>query len=312
MTEPEETQPQSDGLPLTKILLVLLLGVIWGVNWPAIRVSVLEIEPWTYRTLSLGAGASMLGLVVLARRSSLRVPRNEILPLIAVGLLNVTAYHMLTAYALTMVDAGRATILTFTFPLWSVVLGVFILKERLTAERIVALVLGLTAMALLIGPDLGVVGQAPVGVLLLIIAAIGWACATLLMKSREWTIGSIELATWQLIVGFVPIAIGTIFLGDPPDFTAISTDAWIALIYGGAVAVGFGQWIWFRILQTTPSAVAALSTLAVPIVGVFSASWLLDEIIGWRELTALVLVVLSLFLVLIGRDGARAIMRLIK
>ena len=187
-------------------------------------------------------------------------------------------------------------------------MGTFILKERLTLERLVALVLGLAAMGLLIGPDLGVVGKAPVGAMLLIAAAIGWACATLLMKSRDWTIGSIELATWQLIVGFVPIAIGTIFLGDPPDFTAISSHAWIALIYGGAVAVGFGQWIWFRILQTTPSAVASLSTLAVPIVGVFSASWLLGEVIGWREFTALTLVVLSLFLVLIGREGARAIL----
>ena len=59
MTEPEEEQSSADGLPLSSIFLVLLLSVVWGVNWPAIRVSVLEIEPWTYRTISLGAGASM-------------------------------------------------------------------------------------------------------------------------------------------------------------------------------------------------------------------------------------------------------------
>jgi drug/metabolite transporter (DMT)-like permease len=167
-------------------------------------------------------------------------------------------------------------------------------------------------MVLLIGPDFGAMGQSPVGALLLIAAAIAWACATLVMKSRHWSIGSIEMATWQLIIGFVPIAIGTLFVGEPPDFTALSTPAWVGLIYGSAIAVGFGQWIWFRILQTTPSAVASLSTLAVPIVGVFSAGWLLDERIGWRELCALFLVVLSLFLVLIGRDGVRAIVRLFK
>jgi len=312
MTEPDETQRDTDRLPLSNILLVLFLGVIWGVNWPAIRVSVLEVEPWTYRTISLGAGVAMLGIVALVRQYSLRVPRRDILPLIAVGFLNVTAYHMLTAYGLTKIDAGRATILTFTFPLWSVLLGTFVLKERLTAGRVVALLLGVTAMGLLIGPDFGTVGQSPIGGLLLITAAIGWACATLLMKSREWSIGSFELATWQLIVGFVPIAIGTMFVGEPPNFSTLSTQAWVAMSYGGIVAVGFGQWIWFRILQTTPSAVASLSTLAVPIVGVFSAGWLLGEHIGWRELMALILVVLSLFMVLIGRDGARAILRIFK
>jgi drug/metabolite transporter (DMT)-like permease len=312
MTGPDGAQSSTDSLPLSNILLVLLLGVMWGVNWPAIRVSVLEIEPWTFRTICLGAGASVLVVVALARRSSLRVPRGEILPLIGVGLLNVTAYHLLTAYGLTMMDAGRGTILTFTFPLWSVLLGTIVLKERITRERFAALVLGLSAMALLIGPGIGAVGQSPVGGMLLIAAAIVWACATLLMKSRRWSIGSIAMATWQLIIGFVPIAIGTLFIGEPPDFSTLSTQAWVGLIYGSAIAVGFGQWIWFRILQTTPSAVASLSTLAVPIVGVFSAGWLLDEQIGWRELTALLLVVLSLFLVLIGRDGTRAILRVFK
>ena len=312
MTEPDEAPSRTDGLPLSSILLVLLLGVIWGVNWPAIRVSVLEIEPWTFRTICLGSGASMLVAVMLVRKESLWVPRGEILPLIVVGLLNVTAYHMLTAYGLTRIDAGRGTILTFTFPLWSVLLGTVVLRERITPERFAALLLGLSAMALLIGPDIGTVGQSPVGALLLIAAAISWACATLLMKSRQWSIGSIAMATWQLIIGSVPIAVGTLFIGDAPDFTTLSTPAWVGLIYGSAIAVGFGQWIWFRILQTTPSAVASLSTLAVPIVGVFSAGWLLDEHIGWRELAALLLVVLSLFLVLIGREGGRAILRVFR
>lgn len=312
MTAPGGAPSDGAGLPLSNLLLVLLLGVVWGVNWPAIRVSVLEIEPWTFRTICLGAGASVLVAVVLMRGESLRVPRAEILPLVAVGLLNVTAYHMLTAYGLTRMDAGRGAVLTFTFPLWSVLLGVIVLGERLTPGRIAALLLGLSAMALLIGPDLAVVGRSPVGGLLLVAAAVAWACATLLMKSRRWSIGSIEMATWQLIIGFLPIAAGTAVVGKAPDFTSLSTAAWSGLIYGSAVAVGFGQWIWFRILQTTPSAVASLSTLAVPIVGVFSAGWLLDEATGWRELTALCLVVWSLFLVLIGRDGARAILRLVR
>ena len=78
MTAPDGTSSSADRLPLSNILLVLLLGVVWGVNWPAIRVSVLEIEPWTFRTICLGAGASMLVAVAVARGTSLRVPLDEI------------------------------------------------------------------------------------------------------------------------------------------------------------------------------------------------------------------------------------------
>ena len=179
MTVPDEAQSRSDGLPLSNILLVLLLGVVWGVNWPAIRISVLEIEPWTFRTICLGAGASMLVVVALARKKSLRVPRTDILPLVAVGLLNVTAYHMLTAYGLTKMDAGRGAILTFTFPLWSVLLGTVVLKERITMGRFAALLLGLSAMALLIGTDIGAMGRSPVGAAIML-AQCGYMLAHVL------------------------------------------------------------------------------------------------------------------------------------
>ena len=306
---PAPSSVNASRISLSSVFLVLLLGLIWGSNWPAIRVSVLEISPWMFRTVCLAGGASTLIAICLVRGTSLRVPVREIFPLIMVSLLNVTAYHMFTAYGLIQMEAGRGTILTFTFPLWSVLLGALILKEKITLARAFALALGVGALLLLIGADMQKVGRAPVGSILMVSAAIVWACGTLLMKATEWSIGSIELAAWQLTIGFVPVCVVNIFIGENTDFTVLTTPAWIGFIYCSVIAVGFGQWIWFRILETTPTAIASLSTLFVPVVGVFSSGLLLGETVGWREITALFLVCLSLFLVLIGIDGARVLWR---
>lgn len=312
MTDPDTESSGGGRLPLSGVLLVCLLALIWGVNWPAIRAAVTEMSPWTFRAICLGVGTTTLFSLSLVRRARLAVPRGERLPLIGVGLLNVTAWHMFSAYGLTMIEAGRGVILAFTFPLWSVLLGAVVLRERITTGRILALALGFGAMALLLGAEFGKVGRSPLGGLLLIASAISWAAATVLMKSRDWSIGSGELAAWQLAIGGLPVVIGALLIDTVPDFSRLSARGWIGLIYASAVAVAFGQWIWFRILRIMPAAVASISTLAIPVVGVFSSAVLLGEPIGWREVMALALVLVALFLVLVGRDGARALVRLIR
>ncbi len=290
-------------------LLIVLLALVWGLNWPAIRVAVLEIDPWSFRAICLITGSLLLFGISLAQRAPLRVPRADIGPLILLGLLNVAAYHLLSAFGLTMVEAGRGVILAFTFPLWSAVLGAIFLREKMTAGRLTALVLGLAAMGTLMGDDLLAVGRSPLGGLLLVASALSWAAATVLYKSRRWTLSSRALAAWQVLIGAVPVVIGALFFGEPVAFEQVSPTALIGLVYAAAIAVAVGQWIWFRVLQLLPLSVASISTLAVPVIGVFSSALLLGEPLGWRELAALALICAALFLVLVGRDGIAAIRR---
>lgn len=307
MSESDPAESGRTHLSFSSILLVVFLALVWGLNWPAIRVGVQEISPWTFRAICLTAGTVTLFSLAFAKGSRLRVPRDEIWPLIIVGLLNVACFHLLTAFGLTMVEAGRGVILTFTFPLWSVLIGAVVLREGLSASRLWALLFGAGALVLLIGPDILSLRSAPLGGFLLVAAAIAWAVATVLIKRRHWSLASAEFAAWQLAIGGMPVVIGAILVDPAPDLNALSVQGWVALIYTSAVAVAFGQWLWFRILHLLPSSVASISTLAIPVVGVFSSSVLLGEVIGWREIAALLLVMAALFLVLVGCDGLAAL-----
>ena len=91
-----------------------------------------------------------------------------------------------------------------------------------------------------------------------------------------------------------------------PDLTQISPRAIVAMPHAGILAVGFGQWAWYRALQLLPASAAAIGSLPVPVVGMFASAWLLDETVTWLEITALVLVLISLTMVLIGPAGLDA------
>lgn len=299
-----EQAPGGDRLSLQGLALIVLLTFVWGLNWPSMRTAVAEISPWTFRAACLVMGTLSLFGMLLAQGGSMRVPRRNIAVLIAVGLLNVTAYHMLTAYGLRLIEAGRGVILSFTFPLWSVLLGAMVLREALTPPRLVALALGLGAMALLLGPDIVDLGSTPWGGVMLVGSGFTWAAATIIVKRTDWGIEPGTLAAWQVLIGGVPVIAGALIVDPWPDFSTLSTGAVIALIYSSAIAIAFGQWAWFRVLAIMPAAIAAISTLAVPVIGVFSSALLLGEEVTVMELGALALVCAALWIVLIRKTGS--------
>jgi drug/metabolite transporter (DMT)-like permease len=288
---------------LGSLVLLGTLTLLWGGNWPAMKAALRQIDPWAFRTVCLLVGGA--GLLALARASgqSLRVPRRERGPLAVVALFNITAWHLCSAYGLVRIQAGRGAIIAYTMPLWTVVFGWLMVGEPITRARMTALALGLAGMVALIAPATGTLWHAPAGTLLMLGAATGWAIGTVLTKAQAWTIPTAVLTGWQVVLGGVPIALGAALRllaagsGDPRfDLAAASSAALLGLAYATLVGALFCHWAWFRLVATLPAAVAAIGTLGIPIVGLFSSALILGEAVGAGELLALILVVSGLTL----------------
>jgi drug/metabolite transporter (DMT)-like permease len=296
--------------PLGGLLLLGALTVLWGGNWPAMKLALREIDPWTFRTTCLLVGGGGLLALVRAGGQSLRVPRAERWPLALVALFNITGWHLCSAYGLTLVPAGRAAIIAYTMPLWTVVFGRLLVGERLTRARLAALGLGLAGMAALVAPEAGALWAAPAGTLLMLGAAVSWAVGTVLTKSRRWAIPTALLTGWQVVLGGVPIALGAALRLAVADdagvraWVAPSAAALVGTAYATLVGVLFCHWAWFRLVAILPAAVAAIGTLGIPIVGLFASAVALREPVGSAELLALVLVVSGLGILVGGLTGS--------
>lgn len=275
-------------------LLLGLLTLTWGLGWPIMKVALGEVPPWNFRTLCLVGGGLIILALAKGRGESLRVPRGELPALLIVAAVNVTGWNLFSAYGIMLLEAGRAAVLAYTMPLWASLLGRIVLGERLTLGRILGLGLGLSGLAVLMGPETRVLGKAPLGSLLMLGAAFSWALGTVLIKRKEWRISTTVFAGWQLLLGGVPVLLGTPVF--EPFFwqIQISLKAYLAVAYVVLVGVVLGYWGWLRVIQIFPVTVASLGTLVVPALGVLSGGVLLGEPLGWRELGALGLVTLGL------------------
>jgi len=268
------------------------------------KVVLSEVRPWTFRTVCLLAGGS--GLLALARMagSGLKVPLADLKPLLITALVNITGWHILSAHGIERMQAGRAAILAYTMPMWAILLSRLMLREHITAMRLWALAFGFGGLFLLLWPDIRAVEAAPAGALFMLGAAFCWAAGTVLVKFFRWHMPATLVMGWQLLIGGIPVVFGALLL---EPFAAIYNVSWsvlLTLIFLVFFPIIFCHWAFFRVVQIFPANVAALSTLCIPAIGVFSSALLLGEALRTYELVALGLVVVSLGLTSFSKRAA--------
>jgi drug/metabolite transporter (DMT)-like permease len=294
MTEPTASEPLKQVLPATGFALLAGLAIIWGVNWPVMKIVLSEVTVWWFRSACLIVGGVGLLTISGLTGSAVRVPAEQIRPLLACTAFSIVGWQICSGYGVLLMPAGRAAIIAFTMPIWAALFAHGMLGEVLTKAKLTGLALGTAGLAVLIGPDLIVLGAAPLGALFMLLSALSWAYGTVLFKRISWSIPVASNLGWQLLVGAIPVTIGAILLEPVTDVTRLSTNVLLALAYALVFPMLFGQWAYFRIVHLFPASVAAIGTLAVPIVGVFSSALMLGEPLGARELLALALVCAAL------------------
>ncbi len=292
-------------IPLSGILLLAVLTLSWGGNWPAMKAAVAEIPVWTFRSICLVMGGAILLVMVRLRGEPLAVPRAERRPLVLAALLNVAVWQLCSAYGLTFMKAGRASIIAFTMPLWAVILDRLLFGERVPRSKALALALGLAGLAVLIGPDLAHLAASPAGALFMLAASITWAAGTLVLKRNRWTIPTMALTAWQVTLGSLPVTAGAVLLETPVGIAGLSAAGQAGLVYATLVGIVFSHYLWFHLVRVLPPSVAAIGVLGVPVVGVLSSALLLGESVGARDLIALACVLPALGIVLIGPKALR-------
>lgn len=281
------------------LLLIGAVTLLWGLNWPAMRAAVVELSPLTFRVFCVVvAGLGLLAIAAVGKEPMW--PRAAAWrPILLLSLVNVTGWQMLSAFALQHIGGGHGAIIAYTMPIWATLLSALWLKERIDGRKILALGLGMAGMLALFGKDLVALGETPVGMLYMLGAALCWALATVGIKTYRWGIGIIALSGWQLIIGGLPILLAWLWLEPSPDLSHLTWRGLLAAVYAATVALIFCFTAYNKIVTLLPASVAAVSTLAIPVVGVMTSAWLLGEPVGLGEMAALVLVLVALSLALL-------------
>jgi drug/metabolite transporter (DMT)-like permease len=296
--------------PATRAALILILTLVWGCNWPVLKMGVTELAPLTFRGLTLPLAAIGMLLVAWMSGDSTRIPRPLWKQVASLSFFNIAAWNGLVLFGVQQLPAGRSAILAYTMPIWATMIAAVMLHEPLSRRKMFGLVLGAAGMAVLLGDQIGVVRKAPLGALMILGAAITWAIGTVLLRKWQLPIAQNTLSGWMMLLGWLPLAVLAPLLDPQPwsmEFGRLSARGWFAVAYNVFLAGTLAHWAWFTLARTLPVAVSSLSSLPVPVVGVISGILLLGERPGPQEWLALALVVSALFVVLFQPSARRVV-----
>lgn len=288
----------------TAYLLLLAVVLVWGANWPIMKIGLQDIAPLTFGAWRLGLGALTL-FAFLAARGQLSLPTRHDMPVVwSVGILQLAAFLIFANLGLQRVDASRSAILSYTTMIWVTPAAIWLLGERLSAIKIIGVLCGLAGVAVMFNPvsfdwtDL----PALMGNGFLLAGALTWAISILHVRAHQWRQSALALAPWQMLIGLLPTAGLAILLeaDQPIHWTPTLIGV---LAYNGPIATAFALWAWISVNRGLPAIASSMGSLGVPVVGVLLAALVLGESLTPENMAGLALITLGLALV--SREAVR-------
>jgi drug/metabolite transporter (DMT)-like permease len=270
------------------LMFLAITSLGWGFNWPVTKYLLSELPPLTLRGSTGVIGAALLAVLALMRGQSLYVPRTLWPRLALAAALNVGAWMVLMGLALLWLPASEAALIAYTMPVWASLIAWPVLGERPTLLRAIALVMAFGGLAAIMGGNGIAASEAKLpGILMALAGSIGFAVGTVLAKKLPLQLPPISAAAWQIGVGCLPVAIVGLLI-ETSNWHAVSNLGWLLVVYSTVIQFCVAYVAWFAALARLPASVAAIGTMAVPVIGVDASALALHEPLGPGQIAALI------------------------
>ena len=284
------------------VLLLLLLGIIWGSSFFNIKIASISYEPFTLAFVRVVFASIPLIFLCFYKKIKIEAFSKNWRSYALIGACNIVIPFSLIAIGTSKVDSFLAAMLMSTTPMsGSILAHLFTKNEKITLFKSIGIITGLAGVIFLFLDKL-VVNESNLFYALLILAgstfySIG-GILTLKIKKHGNENVTTSTIIWSVIF-LLPLSliIETPWESSP---TLLST---VSLIYLGMIATGAAWLLRFRILTVNGLVFQTQVAYIIPLVGVIFGYLIMDEFITWRVLVSLFLIVLGIYIVKKNNKG---------
>ena len=213
------------------------------------------------------------------------------------SMFNMVGWHLPMIYGVSMLNSGRAAIIGYTMPVWALVASALLYKEKINIRSLVSIVLAMAAALLLAWGSRQQWGNQPLGVGVMLVAAVIWGVGNAMMKNAKLALHGVALTFWALFIAFVFFLCITIAF-ETDQWAWPNLLQWLAILYGGVITFAVSYVAWFHVARKLSAVSSGLSIMLVPVFGVTGGALVLGESVTLPDLSALMLILLAMFVVL--------------
>ena len=282
--------------------LLILLAVIWGSAFFNIKIATYSYEPFTLALVRVIFASIPLLLLCKLKKIKIEAFSYNWKLYALIGLCNISIPFVLIAIGTSMINSYLAAILMSTTPLSGSLLAHFFLKdEKLSLPKSLGVITGFSGIVLLFFDKVIINSENYLYALITILGSTFYCIGgllTLKLKDKKNENVTTSTTLWSVIF-LLPFSL----VIETPWNSSPTLASTISLLYLGVVATGFAWLIRFRILTVNGLVFQTQVAYLIPIFGVFFGYFLMDEVITWRVMISLSIIIFGIYIVKKNNKG---------
>ncbi|MDN3016887.1 DMT family transporter [Paenibacillus sp. BSR1-1] len=264
---------------LTASLYALMSISFWGVSFVSTKAVLGKLDPYSILVLRFGIGTLFLLSLLLMQRTRLKVSIQYIPHLMILGILGVFVHQVLQATALLTINASSAGWLISLSPIFTVILSILFLHEKMSMTKAAGMVLAITGVLLVTTTRSGQSFQITlnIGLFLMILSTLNWAVYSVLLKSLKIPYSPLLVTFYSSLLGLILTIPFIIRNRGWESLSLLTHTEWAHLLFLGVFVSGVAYWYWGKALEILEASTVSMFLYLEPLSTLVAAVLLLEE-----------------------------------
>ncbi|MDM5327496.1 DMT family transporter [Neobacillus sp. CF12] len=264
---------------LTASLYAMMSISFWGVSFVSTKAVLGKLDPYSLLVIRFGIGALFLLLLLLLQRHRLQISIKYVPHLMVLGILGVFVHQVLQATALLTINASAAGWLISFSPVFTVILSVLFLHEKMSLTKAVGMALAITGVLIISTTRSGQSFQFDmnIGFFLMVLSTLNWAIYSVLLKSLKIPYPPLVVTFYMCLLGLVLTTPFIIRNKGWENLSLLNHSEWAHLLFLGVFVSGIAYWYWGKALGVLEASKVSMFLYLEPIATLIAAVLLLKE-----------------------------------
>ncbi|SMO70470.1 Permease of the drug/metabolite transporter (DMT) superfamily [Gracilimonas mengyeensis] len=280
-------------------LSLILVAIIWALNFSVVKVSLEEMDPYSFNALRFIFSSSLLWYAARRKGYSLRIKKEHFWQLVGIGIVGNMFYQLLFIIGINYTYAANAAVMLGTIPIWVALLSQFFTDEKLTLYKGLGVLFAFAGVTLIIlgsSDKLSFESETFLGNIITLVAALCWAIYTILSRRYLKVYSPLQYSAFMSVIGLAGLlAVGLPFLVQL-DWSGVSLLGYGGIFYSGALSVGLAYIMWNNGVKKIGAVRTAAYQNLVPVLGLLFGVILLGEELATLQYIGASLVIAGIIL----------------
>jgi O-acetylserine/cysteine efflux transporter len=291
-----------------KVLVWLILCLIWGSTWIFIKIGLQDLPPIGFAATRFLLASIIVFAIIIINKIDLPKTRSEWRLIALTGFLQFALNYSAVFWSEQHITSGLTAVLQATITVFGLVLAwIFLPHERITPQKIIAVVIGIVGVGVIFADQLRVQNwMAFAACVAVVLGSYAAAQASVLVKAKAGGIHPASLVLGQMLCGLPFIIVYSLIEeGDPIDFHW-TWKALICVLYLTLVGTIAAFWLYYWLLSKIESTKAMMISLVTPLIAVIIGAIVLGETLPPQTGIGGALIIASIGLIVFRRRRVQA------